>query len=146
MPLSNAEMAQEILGELKQVRSELRTAAQERSAIQTKLAVLDQRDEEHKRNVAKFWESTWPELQGKVNDHEGRLVTLERLKFQLVNAEQKIAKLEAQEQALEARLTLLEKRLEHERGQAAYRLKVWAFASAILTAAIAALIVWGVTQ
>lgn len=77
---------------LSRVQDSLSMIQKEVHALNTRVAVLDHRDEEHKRNVDQFWAQTWPRVEKMLQGHEERILQLE--KFELAKLDERLSGLE----------------------------------------------------
>lgn len=123
MPSNNTEAIARIEGKL-DLLIENQRANTERIAKLEKIVIgLDHRDEEHRRNIERFWAQTWPQFETRLGDHESRISALERL----------------QVEEFESRIQAVEIRQAQDEGATRVRMLLWSLMSAIVGAVVAAI-------
>lgn len=104
------------------------------NGIEERLARIEQILENHATNVARFWETTWPNVEQRLDDHEHRIRTLERIMTQIPSLEAKMDRLTATLESESNRVLDLEK----------WRIKALAYLAggSAVAGAVAGIVVW----
>lgn len=103
-------------------------------AVEQRLARIEQALEDQATNVERFWSTTWPNVEQRLEDHEHRIRTLERIMTQIPSLEEKMDRLASSLEIEATKVVDLEK----------WRIRALAYLAggAAVAGAVSGMVVW----